>query len=350
MASLGRNGVCPDWETDWMGLAPMRSPYPESAPERTRWILERRQGLPRSPGLDPFRPSHWLRETEADGDGGEASILTAFLTNRECPWHCLMCDLWRHTLEKPVPAGAIPRQIDHVLQADAETQTKPADWLKLYNAGSFFDSGAIPRSDWGAIAVRARRFWRLVVECHPALVGERILPFRDLLGTGTRLEVAMGLETAHPGVLNRLNKGVTLDAFARSAAFLKSHGIDLRVFILVKPPFLDEAEALDWADQSTRFAFQCGADVVSLIPTRSGNGALESLSELGDFSPPRPETLETALRRGLLQRRGRVFADTWDLDRLCAGHPESAAIQERIRRMNRTQRPSERDGTSKTGH
>jgi uncharacterized Fe-S cluster-containing MiaB family protein len=86
----------------------------------------------------------------------------------------------------------------------------PFDQLKLYNAGSFFDAGAIPTADHPAIAERCRNFPRVVVECHPSLVGERMLPFRDRLGA-TRLEVAMGLETAHPGVLAKLDKRMTTE-------------------------------------------------------------------------------------------------------------------------------------------
>ena len=82
--------------------------YPQSAAERDRWILERR-GRPNA--LDPRRAYAALTEEEPDGLGGTASVSAIFLTNRECPWRCLMCDLWRNTLTESVPAGAIPEQI-----------------------------------------------------------------------------------------------------------------------------------------------------------------------------------------------------------------------------------------------
>ena len=121
-------------------------------------------------------------------------VATIFLTNRECPFRCLMCDLWRNTLSETVPLGAIPAQIDHAL-----LKLPPARQLKLYNSGSFFDPQAIPPADYGAIAQRANRFERLIVENHPALTGDACLRFRDLLSG--KLEIAMGLETAHPEVL-----------------------------------------------------------------------------------------------------------------------------------------------------
>ncbi|MSU34028.1 MAG: radical SAM protein [Pedosphaera sp.] len=290
--------------------------YPAVAADRSRWILAQRPDLTQERQRLPVdRPSGWILEEEPDGNGVARKGVTVFLTNSECPWRCLMCDLWKHTTLAPVPPGAIPAQIDWALR-DADRGS--VDYLKLYNAGSFFDPRAIPPSDLPAIADRARRFQKLVVECHPRLVGDRCVEFRDQLAGTTCLEVAMGLETAHPGVLERLNKRITTDDFARAVEFLKRAQIAVRTFILVKPPFLDESESLEWAKRSIDFAFDCGVDVVSLIPTRSGNGAMEELELRQVFSPPRIETLHAVLLYGLRQGRGRVFVDLWDLDRLCS--------------------------------
>lgn len=147
----------------------------------------------------------------------------------------------------------------------------------------------------------------------------------------------MGLETVHPDVLPKLNKRMTLDQFSRAADFLRQHDIALRVFVLVKPPFLHESEAREWAARSVTFAFDCGASVVSLIPTRPGNGALETLAAQGDFSPPKLATFEAAFDDALAQRRGRVFADTWDLERFSDCSACFAARQARLERMNFTQ-------------
>jgi len=301
--------------------------YPDTARDRDRWILSRR--LKRNV-VDPLRPYAFLTEQERAESGEIVPVTTIFLTNRECPWRCLMCDLWRNTLERSVPPGAIPSQIDFALKS-----LPPARQLKLYNSGSFFDPRAIPPEDLPAIAERARSFERVIVECHPALVGESALRFRDLLDG--KLEVAMGLETAHPEVLARLNKRMTLDQFARAAEFLREHSIALRVFILVKPPFLDEAEALEWARRSIDFAFDCGATVASLIPTRFGNGALEALVEQGQFSPPKLATLEEAAAYGVSLRRGRVFADLWDLEKFSGCAACFAERRECLERMNFTQ-------------
>lgn len=299
----------------------MPEAYPERAAERDRWILARRGARNK---LDPRRPYAFLVEDERAEDGVVVPIATLFLTNRECPWRCLMCDLWQNTLTERVPPGAIPEQIDHAL-----AHLPPARQIKLYNSGSFFDPQAIPVEDYEAIACRVASFERVVVESHPALVGPRCAHLRDLLHP-IRLEVAMGLETVHPEAGPRLNKRMTLDQFARAADFLRDLGAALRVFILVKPPFVEESEALEWAVRSLDFAFDCGATVAVLIPTRFGNGAMEAL----DFAPPALATLEAALAAGIEKGRGRVFADLWDLERFSSCSHCFATRAERLRIMN----------------
>jgi uncharacterized Fe-S cluster-containing MiaB family protein len=265
------------------------------------WILERRPA--RNP-VDPLRPYAFLAEEECSREGDIVPVNTIFLTNRECPWRCVMCDLWKNTLTETVPVGAIPAQIDYALE-----RLPAAHHIKLYNSGSFFDPRAIPPADYLPIAARLARFEHVVVESHPALIGENCLRFRDLLSG--RLEVAMGLETVHPTVLPRLNKGMTLDQFAGAAQFLRSNGMDLRAFILVKPPYMRDDEAVHWAQRSLDFAFECRASAATLIPTRGGNGAIEALA----FAPPSIAALEASVTYGIGLAKGRAFADLWDLRR-----------------------------------
>ena len=266
------------------------------------------QRPPRANTLDPFKPHGLFLEEELAASGNVVCSGTILLTNKECPWRCLMCDLWKNTLTQTVPLGAIPRQIEFGL---TQFSSQP-EQIKLYNSGSFFDPAAIPFADYQDIARTISFAKHVVVESHPRLIGERAVRLRDLLSGS--LEVAMGLETIHPLVLPRLNKKFDLDHFSHAANFLRREGIAMRAFVLVKPPFLNDAEGIQWAVKSAAFAFDWGATVVSLIPTRGGNGAMEQLRSTGDFNPPRLTTLEHAHEQSLKLKAGRVFADTWDLE------------------------------------
>jgi radical SAM enzyme (TIGR01210 family) len=309
--------------------------YPETVAERDRWIVAHRRDLNASRmGFPLNRPIRSIREEEAAWGAGLVNYLTVFLTNRECPWNCLMCDLWQETSLKRVSPGDIPSQIRFALSKMAPGVP---DRLKLYNAGSFFDAGAIPPEDYSSIAGLCRGFKRVVVECHPNLVGPRILRFQRELGE-TELEIAMGLETVEAGTLELLNKRMSLEDYSRAAKFLKDHGIRLRSFVLVRPPFMEEQAAEFWAQRSIDFAFGCGAELVALIPTRGGNGALESLKSDGQFSEPRLSTLAAALRYGLALGKGIVIADLWDVDRWSRSDAGYDQLRRSLDLANRTQR------------
>ncbi len=304
------------------------SVYPQNPGERDRWILAQRgERVP----VTADRPYAFLIEGERFADGSQGEVATLFLTNRECPWRCVMCDLWRHTLPGPVRPGDIPRQIEYAL-----SRLPPARQIKLYNSGSFFDRGAIPQDDYPAIAGLLRPFERVIVECHPALVGDGCLQFQELIAG--QLEVAMGLETAHPEVLEKLNKRMTLERYAAAALRLQADGIALRSFVLVQPPFIQADEALFWACRSVDFAQNCNATVVSLLPTRGGNGAMEQLAARGAFAPPSLATVEAALDYGVGVDRGRVFLDLWDINRLLDCSACGGARKERLQRTNFSQR------------
>ena len=147
----------------------------------------------------------------------------------------------------------------------------------------------------------------------------------------------MGLETAHPDVLPKLNKRMTLDQFSTAATFLRVHDIDLRVFVLVQPPFMRPRETVLWAQRSVEFGFDCGATAVTLIPTRGGNGAMETLAANQQFSQPRLETLEASFSYGLGLKRGRVFADLWDADKIPSCPTCRIPRIARLRHMNLSQ-------------
>ncbi len=326
--------------------------YPTQPDARDRWILARRPPAlqARRDALDVWHPQQVLVESEPDENGVPATVATLFLTNRECPWRCLMCDLWQYTTRESVPEGAITAQIKAGLQSIEhderwrEAQQNKPRHLKLYNSGSFFDHRAINPAEDAPIAQIAGAFERVIVESHPRLVGARCREFAvRLRDNDTNLEVAMGLETVHPLVLEKLNKRAGVEDFRRAADFLRDHSIALRLFVLVRPPFLDEAQGLESARRALDFAVECGASVVTLIPTRGGNGALETLAQTGDFAPPRLSSLEAALDYGIELRHSkstlRVFADDWDLDALATCPHCFSERRTRLQTINRTQRP-----------
>jgi archaeosine synthase beta-subunit len=280
-------------------------------------------------------PNGAFAETECSATGERVRVATILLKNRCCPWRCNYCGLWKDALDYTVSRGAIAAQIDAGLNS---LGTPAARHLKLYNAGSFFDRAAIPPEDFPEIAERAQRFERVIVESHPALVRHGAVRFRELLGD-TALEVAMGLEVADDALLARMNKRMTCASFAAAARFLRAHGIEVRAFVMVKPPFVfGDAEAVELAVKSARFAFECGASVVSLIPGRFATDVLSALAATGEFSPPSLSAFEDAIDGALQLARGRVFADLWDVEKLERDGTRFVERRDRLAEINLQQR------------
>lgn len=235
-----------------------------------------------------------------------------------------MCDLWKNTTNRSVDEGDIPNQIKWALD-----QLPKADHIKLYNSGNFFDLKAIPKSDYAKIAQLLSAYKSVTIECHPKLITKRCLDFDRILDP--QLEVAIGLETVHPEILPLLNKQMDLDDFKRSVEYLKDNGIKSRAFILLKTPYMTEEEGVGWAKRSLDFAFECGVDCCAVIPTRSGNGVLDNLADNGLFHEPDIKSLEEVLDYGISLKKGRVFADLWNLERFSKC---DKCIEKRKRRMN----------------
>ena len=318
--------------------------YPATATERDRFVLDRRGSRPVH--HDPWQHQGVIVEDERTADGGTAAMATVFLTGRECPWRCAMCDLWKYTTASDTPRGAIAAQI---LAARAELQARATrlTGIKLYNAGSFFDPRAVPDADYGEIAAALAGVSHVVVESHPALIGPRVDRWLDAIARHVpvndgraQLEVAMGLETAHEPALDRLNKRFTLAGFTHAAASLCGRGARLRVFLLISPPFVPPVEQDVWLQRSVDAAVACGASVVSLVPTRPGNGTLEALRDLGAFTAPSLDDVERSIELALARARGRcrVFVDVWDLERLARCQTCFEHRRQRLVRINLEQR------------
>ena len=283
-----------------------------------------------------------LDEFEAvDVAGATASVTTVLLRGSECSFRCTMCDLWKSTHLGPTPRGNLPAQIQFALATRASNAVGSRQrWIKLYNASNFFAPYNVPTEDLPEIAERVAHFDRVVVENHPKLTSPRVAQFAKRLQG--RLEVAMGLETVEPAILRGLNKRLTVEDVRAATAQLTEMGVDIRLFVLLRPPGLSESAGIEWCLATIDCARQWGVRHVTIIPTRSGNGALEHLQAAGLFEPPLASSLELVLNQSVGRSPLVVTADTWDWSQLrgqCNGC--STSRRTTVESVNLTQRAAE---------
>ncbi len=217
----------------------------------------------------------WIEKERFHGD--VVDCLTVILRTRGCSWNrCLMCGYKRDT-DPRVTTHDLISQIDRALKKGK------AKILKIFTSGSFFELDKEFR-DYVYGKVREFGFEKLIVESRPEFVYE---VEKDLDKIDFEFEVGIGLETSNDFVREVcINKGFMFEDFKRSAKYLKSKGFRVKTYLLLKPPFLSEREAIEDALNSVRDVKDY-ADVVSLNPTNvPSNTCIEVLWRKGIYRPP----------------------------------------------------------------
>jgi radical SAM enzyme (TIGR01210 family) len=172
--------------------------------------------------------------------------------------------------------------------------------LALYNDGSFFASREIPQDIQIAIArmVSASGIKKLMVESLPQFITKSNLgSFIEALHP-VKLEVGMGLQSADDIVRETLvNTRISRTSFERAMSTLKFFGVTPKVYLMVKPPFITEGEAVTDAVASVGYLQSLGINNVTLCPTRvSHNTVAWLLWKNGLYSPPNLWTIVQIVR------------------------------------------------------
>jgi radical SAM enzyme (TIGR01210 family) len=283
--------------------------------------------------LDPSKPYAYFVEREYTRAGEIEEVAAVFLTNKECPFRCVFCDLWQKTLTDRISEGLVAGQVEWALANLPETPH-----VKLYNAGSFFDPEAIPSADLPRIAELLVGKRSVIVECHPRFVDDRCIAFAKSIAP-VKLEVAIGLETVDLQVLPHIKPSMSLKDFESAARLLTDNEIELRAFILLGPPGHRGPERVEWAKRSIDYAFSLGVECCVVIPVRPGNGIVDALEEQGLYARTNLAELQSAVEYGIRAGHGRVFADLWDVERITGCLDCGGARIAALEQANSTQRP-----------
>ncbi|WP_290598083.1 MULTISPECIES: archaeosine biosynthesis radical SAM protein RaSEA [unclassified Archaeoglobus] len=207
-----------------------------------------------------------------------ADCLTIILRTRGCRWDsCYMCGYTNDAY--PATRDELIQQIDMALEEGG------AEVVKIFTSGSFFDDAEVPMEVRAYLRDRIRDMGakKLIVESRPEFVEkERLDDFK-----GVNLEVGIGLETADDEIRELcINKGFSFEDFVRATETLKEMGFRAKCYLLLKPPFLSEREAIEDAVKSIK-AVKNYADVVSLNLTNVQKGTLvEKLWRAKLYRPP----------------------------------------------------------------
>jgi radical SAM enzyme (TIGR01210 family) len=157
--------------------------------------------------------------------------------------------------------------------------------VKIFTSGSFLDVRELPESVRNELldVVKEKEVKELTIETRPEFA-EEALNVQSYLGDVT-LEVALGLESANDRILTFcINKGFSYKDFERAVHILE--GIKIKAYLLIKPPFLTEYEAVEDAVHSAEMIADL-VDVISFNPVVIHRQTLvEYLWRTGGYTPP----------------------------------------------------------------
>jgi len=163
--------------------------------------------------------------------------------------------------------------------------------VKIYTSGSFFDEDEIPQE----FALKVLKFLdaeKVVLETRPQFITEDRL--QRYSSEVKKLELAIGLESSNNFVLkNCINKGFKLEDYLEKRDLVFENQSLLRTYLLLKPPFLTEKEAIKDLTNSIEQVSHPG-NIISINPVNIQRGSL--LEKLWNERTYRPAWLWSLLK------------------------------------------------------
>lgn len=218
--------------------------------------------------FDETKPiAMWTEKDVADGRVVDAFVL--ILRTRGCYWAlhsgCTMCGYINDARMAPVSQKNLRNQLRKAME-----RYKGEKVVKIFTSGSFLDTGEIPFDVQSEILRSFEGAERLIIESLPEFITGKAL--REL--RQDNLEVAIGLESASDEVLEKkINKSFRVKDYLNATKILKRLKIPLKTYILLKPPFMTEKEAIEDAVSSIIFASKYSSEI-SLNPVNIQNFTL----------------------------------------------------------------------------
>lgn len=176
-------------------------------------------------------------------DGKPTKCFTMIFQTRGCYWGqrggCTMCGyVYDSAIEPPTDENILAqyRSVENRIEGGI---------VKIFTSGSFFDAREISETVRDEIlSSLGKRASKVIVETRPEFVTDKTMEAaRSFID---KFEVAIGLETSNDTIREKcINKHFTFNDFVRASEVAKAHGVTTKAYLLLKPPFLTEKDAME---------------------------------------------------------------------------------------------------------
>ncbi len=240
----------------------------------------RKKGLAKYKGRD--RAVSW---TEKDFLDKVVQAGVIILPTVGCRWGrkegCTMCG-YVYDAPREISQEKVVKEFKRALG-----ELEGVKYLKIFTSGSFLDPQEVSAGSMRKMmSLVPEHIKRVQIESRPEFIKEKAL--KDIKNVlNAELEIGIGLETANDRIRELINKGFSFKDFEKVVKICKEQGVYVKAYLLLKPPFLTEKEALNDAEESILKAQKAGADRVSINPMNVQRGTLvEKLWHRKEYRPP----------------------------------------------------------------
>lgn len=165
--------------------------------------------------------------------------------------------------------------------------------VKIFNSGSFLDSTEMPWEDGAGIIeyiVSHESISEISIESRPEFIlkhPDRLDQIKKLT-TNIRFGIGIGLESTNEYIRNVcINKKISLSDYTSSVKNLDARSIFTKTYVLLKPPFISEIEAINDSKKTIIDAVKAGSKMISLNPCNVHSGTLaEWMWKRNMYRPP----------------------------------------------------------------
>ena len=251
------------------------------APENTPGSVRKRESW------DATEPATVYKTPEILPDGTHCTAATVIFRTRGCVWWwksgCTFCGYF-NDVRDDVTADDLFAQWDEAKRRLDDFEG--CSMVKVYTSGTFFEDRENP-PEWQEAILREthERGLDLVIEAQAQMCTPEKIAWVAERHPGCT--VAIGLEAYDDTVLRfHVNKGFSTKQWHRSIDMLRENGLRVKTYLLFKPPFMSEGDALQhtskWISQVAPLS-----DDVSVNPMNIQKRTIvERLFRNREYRPP----------------------------------------------------------------
>ena len=238
--------------------------------------------------------SAWL-EKDVLIPGKVENVLVVILRTHGCSWArsemggCAMCGYINDCLsqDSKITTEDIIIQFSKAMN---KFQNKKFQFVKIFTSGSFIDDNEVSKAAQKRILEMCNELSleNVLFESRPEFVTHEKLGELTKIFNG-KLQVAIGLESANNKILKfAINKGFEFEDYCKAAKIAHALDIKIKTYLLLKPPFLTERDAISDALNSINLLKKHTAtDIISINPINIQKFTLvEHLFTRSEYRPP----------------------------------------------------------------